>query len=129
MNKQIAVMQPKTTTANNKRIDALYKNISSYIRTARRNVLYTVDTEQVKAYWLIDRDIVEEEQKGKERAEYGVFLLQEVSSRLTEEFGKGFSVDTLERARKFYFTYLNQDQKSAALQRKLPPVFSRNLGC
>lgn len=104
MNKQISVIQPKSTVINNKRIDALYKNISSYINTARRNVLYTVDTEQVKAYWLIGRDIVEEEQEGKERAKYGVFLLREISSRLTEKFSKGFSVDTLKRARRFYLT-------------------------
>lgn len=120
----------KTALANRTRLDVLYKNISSYIHTARCNVLRTVDTEQVKAYWLIGRDIVEEEQRGKNRAEYGSFLLREMSLRLTKEFGQGFSVDTLERTRKFYLTYPGtQNPKSAAVRRKLQvPFFSENLG-
>lgn len=114
----------------NKRIDVLYKNISSYIYNAQQSVVRSINGEQVKAYWLIGRDIVEEEQKGAERAKYGEFLLEEISKRLINEFGKGFSVDTLERARKFYLTYPGiENQKSAALQRKLQtPDFNPNLG-
>ena len=117
----------QTKEAGNKRIDTLYKNISGYIHEARRSAQRTVDVEQVKAYWLIGRDIVEEEQSGKERAEYGTFLLEEISLRLTKDFGKGFGVDTLERARKFYLTYSDKTTKSAAPQRILPN-FSPNLG-
>jgi len=130
MNKQISVMQPKTTAVNNKRIDALYKNISGYIHTARRNVLYTVDTEQVKAYWLIGRDIVEEEQKGKERAEYGSFLLQEISLRLTKEFSKGFGVRTLIDIRRFYLTYsvIEEKKKTHAVRAQSQmPKLNNNL--
>jgi predicted nuclease of restriction endonuclease-like (RecB) superfamily len=114
----------------NKHVDTLYKNIASYVYAARHNVMRSVNAEQVKAYWLIGRDIVEEEQRGKERAEYGALLLQELSSRLTMEFHRGFSVDTLERARKFYLTYQGaQVGKSAAVRRKLhPPIFNPNLG-
>ncbi len=95
----------KTALTNRKRIDVLYKNISSYIHIARCNVLRTVDTEQVKAYWLIDRDIVEEEQKGKYSEEYGSFLLREMSLRLIKGFGQGFVCSTLADIRKFYLTY------------------------
>ncbi|MBU0744252.1 MAG: DUF1016 family protein [Gammaproteobacteria bacterium] len=70
--------------ADDRRIDTLYRNIVGYIRTARSNVLLTVNTEQVRAYWLIGRDMVEEEQAGKERARYGAFLLEEISLRLTK---------------------------------------------
>jgi hypothetical protein len=51
----------------------LYKNIASYIRKARNRVLQTVNTEQIKAYRLIGRYVVEEEQAGKEGAEYGSY--------------------------------------------------------
>ncbi|CAL7959124.1 putative nuclease YhcG [Gammaproteobacteria bacterium] len=135
----------KTTDVDNRRIDSLYKNIAGYVHTARNNVLHTVNTEQVNAYWLIGRDIVEEEQRGSERAEYGAFLLNEISLRLTKEFGKGFGISTLKDARKFYIVYNRighalrgqsadwqsnlENSKSVAVQRKLdPPVFSKNLG-
>jgi predicted nuclease of restriction endonuclease-like (RecB) superfamily len=126
--KKKTTIKSKIAITGKNRIDALYKNIVSYINIARNNVVQTVNTEQVKTYWLIGRDIVEEEQAGKERAQYGAFLLKEISIRLTEEFGKGFGIDTLERARKFYLTYSNViTSKSAAVQRKLPEL-SKNLG-
>lgn len=107
------------------RIDNLYRNIAGHIYTARKNVLYTVNAEQVKTYWLIGRDIVKEEQAGKERAQYGAFLLQEISSRLTKEFGDGFSVSTLTHVRRFYIAF----QKSYALRTKSTmPEFKHNLG-
>ena len=100
------------------RIDSLYKKASSYIDHARQNIQRTVDTEIVKAYWLIGRDIVEEEQLGKERADYGSNVLKLLSKQLTKQYQRGFSVDTLERARKFYITYeLEHEQKSATLLR------------
>ena len=95
---------------DNRRVDNLYRNIADHIHTARNNVLYTVNTEQVRTYWLIGRDIVEEEQAGKERAQYGAFLLQEISSRLAKEFGDGFSVSTLKHIRKFYLLFKNHSQ-------------------
>lgn len=95
----------KYSISDNKRIDALYKNIANRINIARQNVLRTVNTEMVSAYWLIGKDIVEEEQRGESRAEYGSFLLHEVSVRLTKEFGKGFGRSTLADIRQFYLTY------------------------
>ena len=95
----------KYSISDNKRIDALYKNIANRINIARQNFLRTVNTEMVSAYWLIGKDIVEEEQRGESRAEYGSFLLHEVSVRLTKEFGKGFGRSTLVDIRQFYLTY------------------------
>src|SRR3990170_1059995 len=117
----------------NNRIDVLYKNIANYINIARSKVVQTVNTEQVKAYWLIGRDIVEEEQAGKGRAEYGAFLLEEISARLIKEFGNGFGVRTLIDIRKFYLTYPsdevnNRKGKTHALRAKSQiPEFNHNL--
>jgi len=97
------------------RIDSLYKKASSYIDHARQNIQRTVDTEIVKAYWMIGHDIVEEEQLGKDRAGYGRNVLKSLSENLTKKYQRGFSVDTLERARKFYLIYqMDHNQKSAA---------------
>lgn len=57
------------------------------------------------AYWLIGREIVEEEQRGKRRAEYGEKLLKALSARLTKDVGKGWSVRNLEYCRTFYLEY------------------------
>ena len=57
--------------------------------------------------------IVEEEQNGKERAEYGKQILKGLSEQLTKEFGKGFSVDNLQNMRKFYVTYSNYETLSS----------------
>ena len=71
----------------------------------------------VRTYFEIGRLIVENEQQGEARAAYGKGLLKELSQKLTTRFGKGFSVDNLERMRKFYVVY--GLQKSANGLRKL----------
>lgn len=114
----------KMAITNNRRIDTLYKNIVGYIQEARNRVLQTVNTEQVKAYWSIGRDIVEEEQAGKDRAKYGAFLLEELSMRLTKEFGNGFSRSTIADIRQFYLTY----PKIHAVRGFSMPNFKDNLG-
>lgn len=69
----------------------------------------------VQAYWQIVRLIVEDEQGGEGRAEYGKGVLEELSRRLTIEFGKGYSVQTLRRIRPFYTTF----SKRSALRSEL----------
>jgi len=64
-----------------------------------------VNTLQVLTNFEIGRRIVEHEQKGAERAEYGKELLKELSARLKEEFGRGFSEDNLARMRNFYLAW------------------------
>ena len=65
----------------------------------------TVNTTQVIANWLIGREIVEEEQSGEKRAEYGEELIRDLAQRLTQEFGKGYSSDNLFWFRRFYRDY------------------------
>ena len=59
----------------------------------------------ISAYWHIGREIVEEEQRGEERAEYGKDLIGSISKRLTEEFGRGFSVQNIRFIRQFYLAF------------------------
>ena len=56
-------------------------------------------------YWKLGERIFIEEQKGQDRAEYGAYLLQNIATEIEKEFGSGFSVRQLERARQFYRTY------------------------
>ncbi|KQX37890.1 hypothetical protein ASD05_22635 [Variovorax sp. Root434] len=72
---------------------------------ARAGVVRTVNTTQVAANWLIGREIVEEEQRGQRRAGYGAKLLADLSTRLTAQFGRGYSADNLEAFRQFYLDY------------------------
>ena len=90
--------------AQNIQID-FYNKISDLLKKARQGVVQTVNRTMVYTYFEIGRMIVEEEQNGKERAEYGKHLLEELSKTLKAEFGKGFSVDNLENMRRFYLVY------------------------
>jgi len=65
----------------------------------------SVNTAQVVSNWLIGREIVEEQQAGAVKAEYGANLLAELSTRLGKEYGNGYSVDNLEAFRRFYQGY------------------------
>ncbi len=82
-----------------------YERIVELLKQARNSVVRTINKTMVYTYYEIGRIIVEEEQKGKSRAEYGKQLIRELSKRLTSEFGKGFSVRNLEQMRKFYLVY------------------------
>lgn len=94
-----------------------FHQIVSLLQEARLQVVRTVNHTMVYTYFNIGKMIVEEEQNGKERAEYGKQLLKGLSQRLTEEFGKGFSVETLEKIRRFYITY----SKSSTLSTNSDP--------
>ena len=80
-------------------------DIRNIIITARTTAIRSVDFERVKMYWKLGERIFIEEQKGQDRAEYGAYLLQNVALEIEKEFGSGFSVRQLERARRFYRTY------------------------
>jgi len=76
---------------------------------SKKNVKTAVNIAMVYTYYEIGKRIVEEEQHGNGRADYGVYLLKELSEYLTEKFGKGFSSDNLKLMRRFYVIY-SQDQ-------------------
>jgi predicted nuclease of restriction endonuclease-like (RecB) superfamily len=86
----------------------LYTKIADIINAARQNVVRAVNQTMVYTYFEIGRMIVEDEQHGKERAEYGKQVLKELSAKLSKDFGKGFSVENLDRMRFFYKTYSQQ---------------------
>ena len=83
----------------------LFQQVAALLQNARQQVLRTVNSTMTFTYFEIGRMIVEEEQNGKERAEYGKQILKGLSEQLTNEFGKGFSVENLDRMRKFYREY------------------------
>ena len=89
-------------------LSTLVTEVRQLIQSARRGVSTVVDTFQVMTNFEIGRRIVEHEQKGAKRAAYGAELLKELSARLTEEFGRGFSRSNLEYMRKFFLEWQNQ---------------------
>ena len=76
--------------------------IKEIITQARENAVRAVDHHRVLMYWNIGKSILEEEQQGKERAEYGVYLLKTLSHALAPDYGTSFSIRQLERSRQFY---------------------------
>ena len=88
-------------------INSVYVKIKGVLDEARNNAYRAVNFAMVQAYWHIGRIVVEEEQKGEKRAGYGVFLIKELSKRLTVEFGTGFSETNLKYFRQFYLTFPN----------------------
>ena len=86
-------------------INSLYQEVRQIIDNARSNAVRSVDFCRVQMYWNIGRRIVEEEQQGKERADYGAYMLKNLAKALEPEYGSGFSVRQLEMCRKFYRLY------------------------
>lgn len=85
----------------------LVVQIQQIIAKAQERAIRSVDFERVLMYWQIGEVIFEEEQGGKERAEYGTFLIKSISKELQPQFGSGFSVRQLQRYRQFYCTFPN----------------------
>ena len=95
---------------------AIFLQVAELLQNARQQVLRTVNSTMTLTYFEIGRIIVEEEQNGKDRAEYGKKLLKSLSQQLTKEFGKGFSIRNLEFIRKFYLTYSNSEALTRILE-------------
>src|SRR5690606_28068427 len=89
--------------------EKLYSAIAGVIQHARQQVKRAVDQHMVHAYWHTGRLIVEEEQQGQTRAEYGTQQLKRLSQRLQAEFGKGFDVTNLRNMRRFYLAFPIRD--------------------
>ena len=88
----------------------LLKNITSLLEMARRAAARSVNTILTATYWEIGRRIVEFEQHGARRAEYGKRLLERLSKDLSSQFGKGFGYSNLNLIRQFYLTYSKRIQ-------------------
>lgn len=81
------------------------ERIGNILEQARSNAKTAVNLSMVYAYYEIGKNIVEEEQNGKERADYGKHIIRELSEYLTKYYGKGFSAENLKLMRKFYNVY------------------------
>lgn len=85
--------------------ESFYNQVLELFQNAKRKVSSAVNMTMVYSYYEAGRMIVEEEQQGKERAEYGKYILKQLSEKLTKELGRGFSYDNLKLMRKFYTVY------------------------
>ncbi|HQK97200.1 MAG TPA: DUF1016 N-terminal domain-containing protein [Bacteroidia bacterium] len=90
--------------------NAITKKISILVNDARQHIVKSINQTMAHSYFDIGKLIVEEEQNGSEKADYGKFLLIELSKNLIKEFGKGFSVTNLKQMRQFYLCYSESDR-------------------
>ncbi len=95
------------TKIDERLINNMYNEIASIISSNKEKMVYQINDTLVKTYFLIGKVIVENEQKGNIRAEYGKEILKKLSQKLTEKFGSGFSRSGLQNMRLFYTKYKN----------------------
>jgi predicted nuclease of restriction endonuclease-like (RecB) superfamily len=100
----------------------LFARVASILEQARGNVVRSVNANMVLAYWLIGQEIVLEIQGGEDRAEYGKQIIESLSSRLTEKYGRGFSAPTLWNFRQFYQVYADRFEILSPSGRELDDV-------
>ena len=96
---------PKKIDTVSLKYNSVLNNVIKLINDARRFSAKSVNVIMTATYWKIGGRIVEYEQKGEKRAQYGKNLLKNLSMDLTKKFGRGFGVDNLQRMRLFYFHY------------------------
>ncbi len=94
-----------TNLTQNTNYNKLVSDIGTLLNNGRKQMANAVNTSMVQTYWSIGKHIVEFEQKGNERAEYGSNLINRLSRDLTERYGKGFGKSNLLYIRKFYLTF------------------------
>ena len=99
---------PSDTVERLSAVEGLFSRVAAILERARSNVVRSVNNEMVLAYWHIGREIVEQVQQGKGRATYGQQVLQDLSARLVQQYGKGFSVTNLRYFRLFYQVYADR---------------------
>lgn len=80
-------------------------DLKTIVNSARGRVFAAINYAQVCQNWLIGKRIVEQEQEGKERADYGKYVIKVASEALTEEFGRGYSVTNIKNFRRFYIIF------------------------
>jgi predicted nuclease of restriction endonuclease-like (RecB) superfamily len=102
-------------TAADSRIDTLFRQVRKILAAARDRAWQAVNTAMVEAYWEVGRVIVEEEQAGQGRADYGKRVVEGLADRLRAEFGKGYDRSNLFHMRAFFLAYPKVD----ALRRQL----------
>ena len=121
-----------------KKDESFYERIRQILESARTGVARTVNTTHVVANWLIGREIVEEEQRGSRKAEYGQRLIAELSIKLQNDYGSGYSATNLKLFRQFFFEYPRltimeishtvRDQSLLSNKNNLPVTARRRIG-
>lgn len=116
--------KPRPTLALIKDMTRLYQRVRGILDSARSSISRSVNTTHVAANWLVGREIVEEEQKGKWRAEYGKRVVEGLSERLQADYGTGYSALNLWFFRRFYLEYpqLLCAEIIDALRKELPEL-------
>lgn len=89
----------------NLQVNSLIEDARKIIEKSRSNAVRSVDFCRVKMYWNLGKRIFEEEQQGKDRADYGTYLIKSLAQNLEKEYGSEFGVRQLERARQFFKIY------------------------
>ncbi len=85
--------------------ESIFNDVSGIIEAARSSAARSVNSIMTAAYWLIGRRIVEFEQSGKKRAEYGTALIERLAVDMSKRFGRGFSRQNIQQMRLFYLLY------------------------
>ena len=105
MNEERGMKQNDLSVSEERSIESLYQDARNIIESARNNAVRSVDFCRVQMYWHLGKRIFEEEQQGKNRADYGAYLIRNLAEQLLPEFGSGFGVRQLETCRQFYRLY------------------------
>jgi predicted nuclease of restriction endonuclease-like (RecB) superfamily len=100
---------------NDQALNALLEQVRSLVQAARKTAATAINSLQVITSFEIGRMIVEHEQQGAQRAQYGQLVLKTLSDRLTAEFGRGFSKSNLEYMRRFFLEYRNRAEQIAQM--------------
>ena len=95
----------KKNESSNLTSSDILRDARRIIDTARNNAIRSVDYSRVQMYWNLGKRIFEEEQQGKDRADYGAYIVKSLAKELEKEYGSGFGVRQLEQSRQFYRTY------------------------
>lgn len=100
-------------SVNKTNSEDLFQKIAGLLKDARLSVVRSINQTMVYTYFQVGKMIVEQEQQGEKRAEYGKKLIKELSDKLTNEFGKGFSITNLQQMKNFFLFYQKQQTASA----------------
>lgn len=111
-------LQPQENTQPTPTAEALFSKVANIIDSGREEASQAIYNAMTKSYFLIGREIVEDEQNGENRAEYGKEVLKNLSDKLTLRYGRGFSVSNLKEMREFYLAY--SKRQTVSVQFKLP---------
>jgi predicted nuclease of restriction endonuclease-like (RecB) superfamily len=114
-NEKFITIKFRMTKSLTTSFESFYERITEILEGARTKVYRTANNEMLQAYWNVGREIVEEELKGKDRAEYGGNLIKTLSDKLSQAFGKGFTKSNLNYMKQFYQTF----EKGHALRGEL----------